>query len=171
MAYTDSNTKWSFSVPQAGETDDVEDYTKHIEAIDAALVTPDNKAQLLGRGASSATVTDTTYVKDNYQTELAGEDVYVTNLHKHPTPTRVPLADDATEAEHAKKATEADEADKLTTAHTINGLAFNGTADITIEPDDIPLLNRVYWGTVKPASYGGFRSNLHAGDLYVEIYD
>lgn len=170
MAYIDSNTNWSFNIPQAGETDSVQAFKAHMEAIDAALLTPDNKAQLTGRGASDSTITDATYVLDAYQTSLAGENVYVTKLHAHPTPTRVPLADLATNATHATNADNATQATKLSTTHTINGHSFNGTQNVDVEPDDITKLNRVYYGTTTPANFGGFRTNLHAGDLYVQIY-
>lgn len=171
MSYKDSNTNWKFTVPQEGEVDMAQTVRESLEEVDTALLTPDNKAQLNIKGTSSSTITDTTYVKDTYQTALAGKDVYTTSLHYHPTPKRVPLADLATEADHAKNADLATKAQALTPGGVINGYTFTGVETIQIGIDDIKDAPRTYCGTVEPAQYPGFPDTIVENSLYVMYYD
>jgi hypothetical protein len=136
MSYKDQGTEWKFTIPSEGEVDSVETYQAHVREVDAALIDQDSKKQLLSRGTRSGKV-----VIDAYQTAQAGKDVYVTELHKHPTPTSVPQADHADEADHALEADHAKEADhaieasqavKLKTARKISDIWFDGTKDIVI---------------------------------------
>lgn len=167
MAYKDEATDWKFTIPQEGEVDSSENYRRQMHEIDDALLDPDQKEQLTYRGEQAADVTDPTYVIDEYKTSKAGHPVYATSLHEHPTPKSVPYADEAGYAKEADHALKADEAAKLNPGGSINDKLFTGTEAIVIGPDDIPGLNRVYWGTVEPKDFGGFRATLTPGDLYV----
>lgn len=171
MSHKDANTKWTFTVPEEGEVDMAQAVTEMLEEIDNALLTPDNKAQLISKATTNVAITDTTYVLDSYQTALAGKDTYVTSLHTHPTPKRVPLADKATEADHAAVADLAHKAEALKPGGTINDYKFTGVEDIDLGIDDIKDAPRTYCGTVEPSLYTGFPTTIIEKSLYVMYYD
>lgn len=166
MAY-ESGTNWGFTVPQAGETDSSEAFLLHVSEVDEAILTPAERAQLTSRGQQSD-VAGSSYVRDEYQSELAGGDVFVTSLHAHPTPERVPYADVAGSANATGTADKANSASKLEPGANINGHLFTGESDVTISASDIPGINRVYWGKVEPSQYTGF-GDLTPGDIYIKV--
>lgn len=170
MAYKMSDTNWKFTAPQAGEVDSAENKAATLKEIDEAIISPDERAQLTGKGEQSSKITDQTYKLDSYLTKQRNKNTYVTEKHFHPTPTSVPKADKATEADHAKKADSATSASKLNPGKKINGHLFDGTKDITIKRDDIPDVNRVFYGTADPSKYSGFPKTLRNGDIYVKIH-
>lgn len=168
MSYKLETTNWKFTVPQAGEVDSVENFAKNIQEIDDALIDPGVKAQLMSRGEAQPIVGQDGEFRDDtfHYDEYTGK--FVTETHAHPTPDSVPNADHADEADHAFEADHAKIASRLEPGAHINGYLFDGTQDITLKTDDIPDANRVFYGTVKPAQFGGFPKVLRNGDLYVE---
>ena len=164
MAYKDASFNWKFTVPQAGEVDSSEGMTRMLGEIDAALLTPDERDQLTDQGQGNAEGS----TRDDYLSELAGHDVYVTGLHVHSSSIPVQHAQSAQEAEHATEADSAKVAQRLQPGASINGHLFTGASDVTISASDIPGVNKVYWGTVEPSQYTGF-GPLTPGDLYIRV--
>lgn len=170
MAYKIESTAWRFTTPQNGEVDSAENVTKMLKEIDDAVLDPGKKAQLTSVGATVGIVTDKSsefydpsFVRDAYK------DKWVTALHEHPTPRSVPQADHADEADHAKEADYAKKASVIDPGGTINMHRFTGVEDVVVRTDDIPDATRTFYGTQKPADYGGFPRKLRNGDIYVQI--
>lgn len=165
------STNWKFTAPQEGELDSAENKANTLQEIDDAIITPDEKAQLTGRGKPSDVIEDQTYQIDDYLSEKRGKDTWVTQQHFHPTPDSVPEADHAKDADHATEADSSKEAAKLNPGAKINNHLFDGTKDIEIKINDIPDANRVFYGTQEPAQFKGFPKELRDGDIYVKYYD
>ena len=166
MAY-ESETNWGFTVPQAGEADSSEAFLRHVSEVDAAILTPAERAQLTSGGQQSAVAGDS-YVRDEYLSGVEGHDVFVTSLHVHPVPERVPYADVAGSVGTSGSADKANSASRLSPGAKINGHLFTGASDVTINASDIPGINRVYWGKVEPSQYTGF-GDLTPGDIYIKV--
>lgn len=178
MAYRDTGTAWRFTVPQEGETDSAERVRDRVREFDAAIPTPDQRAQLTSRGDASASVSDATYAKDAYLSAMEGRDVYVTSLHRHPTPGRVPMADEARSSARSDEAGKADVATRLSPGFRINGHLTDGNSDtqgggdVDITVADISDATRVFWGRYEsPSSDPSVpkASGLRAGDLYIQV--
>lgn len=178
MAYKDDGTRWKFTVPQEGEVDSAEKFRSHVREIDAAIMSPDEKAQLTSRGnQQGATVSDKTFVRDEFYSKSEGKDVYVTALHRHPAPSLVPKA---SESDHAKSADTADSAkvaERLSPGFSINGHRTDGNSDsqgggdVNISIADIPDAPQVFYGTVTPDRFGGFPAQIRDGSIYVQYSD
>ena len=164
MAYENTDFNWKFTVPQAGEVDSSESMTRMLGEIDAALLTPDERDQLTDQGQGNAEGS----TRDDYLSELAGHDVFTTDLHYHSSSIPVQNAQSAQEAGHAALADDAKTAQKLSPGASINGHLFTGASDVTINASDIPGVNKVYWGAVEPSQYTGF-GPLTPGDLYIRV--
>lgn len=178
MSYKDAGTAWRFTVPQEGETDSAERVRDRVREVDAAIPTPDQKAQLTSRGKADASVSDPTYARDQYLSAAEGEDVYVTSLHRHPTPDSVPNADRAKSSDRSDESGKADVATRLSPGFRINGHLTDGNSDaqgggdVDITVDDIPDAARVFWGRYEsPSSDPSVpkESGLRAGDLYIQV--
>ena len=164
MAYKIATTNWKFTAPQEGEVDSAEKVAAMLQEIDDAIPTPDVLAQLTSRGNKPAEITDATFVLDNNYNPPR----WVTNLHSHPLPTRVPYAEAAGTANSAKKADAATTANRLVNSFSINGKSTNGTQNVTIRLDDISDASRVFYGTSEPKNYR-FTKALRDRDIYVKI--
>lgn len=183
MSYRDENTKWRFTVPQAGEVDSAETVTSMLEEVDAALLGPMRKAELISHGAAINPTPfpdggDSTYSssRDDYWTEQEGFDVYVTRSHYHPTQSKVPYAENAGHADEADHAQLADAASKLSPGILLNGKLLTGEGASAGEPqvanimlDDIPNATRVFWGTLEPSENPSLPTELRRGDIYIKV--
>lgn len=123
VAYIDVNTLWRFTVPQAGEVDSAESVERMMVEIDDALIGPMAKAELTANGAAlnandytDGSTSKYSTSKDSYWSAQEGRNIYVTRRHYHPTPNRVPNADNATNASHAANADHASNADNAANA-------------------------------------------------------
>ena len=178
MAYRDTGTAWGFTVPQEGETDSAERVRDRVREVDAAIPTPDQRAQLTSRGRASDDVSDATYRRDEYLSAREGADVYVTSLHRHPSPDSVPKADSADRATSADRAGAADVASRLSPGFRVNGHLTDGNTDsqgggdVEISLGDIADATRVFWGTYdSPSSDPSVprAASLRRGDLYIRV--
>ena len=182
MAYQDENTRWRFTVPQAGEVDSAESVEKRMVEIDTAILGPMEKAELVSNGdeldPSEYGDGDTSQYStepDEYWTDQEGRDIYVTRRHFHPTQQRVPYADEAGHAAEADHAENADWAGYLKPGFNLNGYLITGkSSDGTTPPshtlklNDIPDAGRVFWGKQEPSKVTSFPA-LRKGDLYVMV--
>ena len=175
--YQDENTRWLFTVPQAGEVDSVEAVEKRVREIDKAILGPMEKAELLSHGkklnpksfvdGDRSTYSDT---PDEYWSTIKGEPIYTTESHYHPIPSVVLRSNQATNASYAASADKANQAGYLSPGFTINGMQVTGRdgQSVTIKVNDIPDAPRVFWGSNDPenASIG---TSPRKGDIYVRV--
>ena len=163
VAYKDADTRWGFTVPQEGEADSAEAYRRHVLEVDAALMSPSEKAQLTSGGRASDAAGDG-YAVDEYLSSREGADVWVTSLHRHAAPKSVPHADSA---DSATSADSAKSAGRLSPGFSINGAHTDGTGAVEITADDVDGCPRVFWGTSSDPS--SVVKAPRRGDLYVRV--
>ena len=173
MAFKDQETNWRFTIPQEGEVDSCEAFRRHIHEIDNAILSPAQKEQLTSRGADAIHEDGDGFERDEFLSGLEGRDVWVTDLHRHPSPEFVPQAKYAEEAGRASQADEAARAERLSPGFSINGHHTDGNpdtlagGDVTIRLQDIPDAPRVFYGTAQnPNGATNLPTELRDGDIY-----
>ena len=182
MAYIDENTRWRFTVPQAGEVDSAESVERMLVEIDDALIGPMGRAELVDCGGplnpSDYVDGDTSEYSDEpdaYWSAQEGRPVYVTKRHFHPAQGSVAYADESGSSNESKYAERAEYAGYLVPGFRLNGKHITGKQgddgsmqSTVIEIADIPDAPRVYWGASEPND-ADIELPRRRGDIYVKI--
>lgn len=122
-------------------------------------------------------------LKEDLETKFSEIDTSITNIENGTTKvksaehadsaTSADSATNATNAENATNATNAasaDEATKLATARNINGVAFDGTQNITIEDDTKSPLNHAH-GSMSTITFAAAEPTTVAAGEIVMVYE
>ena len=175
MAYLSERTRWRFTVPQAGEVDSAESVEERMVEIDGALIGPMAKAELLSNGnkLTPAAYADGDTSKysdspDSYWSTIEGRPIYTTKTHYHPIPSVVLRSNQSESASYAESAAKADVAGRLYPGISLNGKTLTGAGgqSVTLEINDIPDANRVFWGASQPSQMA--LPELRRGDIYIQ---